>query len=39
VFDFELEEADMQIIADLKGCVGYAARSGHHRLVTAKKSG
>lgn len=24
VFDFELEEADVQLIADLKGCVGYA---------------
>ncbi len=25
VFDFELEAADVQLIADLKGCVGYAA--------------
>ena len=25
VFDFELEEADVQLIADLKGCVGYAS--------------
>ncbi|MFP3156049.1 aldo/keto reductase [Lachnospiraceae bacterium ZAX-1] len=25
VFDFELETADVQLIADLKGCVGYAA--------------
>jgi diketogulonate reductase-like aldo/keto reductase len=25
VFDFELEEADVQLIADLKGCVGYSA--------------
>ena len=24
VFDFELEAADVQLIADLKGCVGYA---------------
>lgn len=24
VFDFELEEADVQLIADLKGCVGYS---------------
>ena len=24
VFDFELEEADVQMISDLKGCVGYA---------------
>ena len=25
VFDFELEEADVRLIANLKGCVGYAA--------------
>lgn len=25
VFDFELDEADVQLIADLKGCVGYAS--------------
>lgn len=25
VFDFELEAADVQLIADLKGCVGYSA--------------
>ena len=25
VFDFELEAADVQLIADLKGCVGYAS--------------
>ena len=25
VFDFELSEEDVQLIADLKGCVGYAA--------------
>lgn len=25
VFDFELEESDVQLIADLKGCVGYSA--------------
>lgn len=25
VFDFELEEADVQLIANLKGCVGYSA--------------
>ncbi len=24
VFDFELEEEDVQLIADLKGCVGYS---------------
>jgi diketogulonate reductase-like aldo/keto reductase len=24
VFDFELEEADVRLIADLKGCVGYS---------------
>ena len=24
VFDFELEASDVQLIADLKGCVGYA---------------
>ena len=25
IFDFELEAADVQLIADLKGCVGYSA--------------
>ena len=25
VFDFELAEEDVQLIADLKGCVGYAS--------------
>ena len=25
VFDFELEAADVQLIADLKGCVGYSS--------------
>ena len=25
VFDFELEASDVQLIADLKGCVGYAS--------------
>lgn len=25
VFDFELDAADVQLIADLKGCVGYSA--------------
>ena len=25
VFDFELEESDVELIANLKGCVGYSA--------------
>lgn len=29
VFDFELEEKDVQLIADLKGCVGYSSDPDH----------